>query len=90
MIRLEEKSIVIPVNKVTMLFLKQMQDQAGHKRYRPDIANNPEVVLHVGIDPEQYHHANAGIGKQTYTLYMNGEPMAEPEGTFEVDFGANG
>ena len=31
-----------------------------------------------------------GIGKQTYTLYMNGEPMAEPEGTFEVDFGANG
>ncbi len=31
-----------------------------------------------------------GTGVQTYVLYMNGEPMPEPYGTFEVDFGANG
>ena len=33
---------------------------------------------------------SGGSGVQTYTLYMNGEPMAEPYGTFEVDFGTNG
>ena len=30
-----------------------------------------------------------GAGVQIYALYMNGEPMDEPYGTYEVDFGTN-